>query len=263
MPTIQLKDISIHYLKEGSGPPLVLLHGMGNNAKSWIHQMEYFKNHYTVIAWDAPGYGNSSDPNEVFQNFSQFTDCLKQFLDQLNLDKIFLLGHSMGAAVAIDFATRFPNIVDKLVIAAPTRGSAGLTEEENVKKRNQRHHLIDYTSSDEIARTRVPSLLSPSASESVTKYAEEIMSEVRPAGYKSVSNSLFHLNQMDDYSKILMPTLIICGNDDQVTPVSESEIIVQNITNGKLEIIQKAGHLCYMERRDAFNQCLSEFLNTK
>lgn len=261
MPSAHLNDVSIHYLIEGSGPPLVLLHGMGNNSKSWIHQMDYFKKRFTVIAWDAPGYGGSSDPTEEFQYFSQFSDHLKRLLDYLSIHNVFLLGHSMGAAVAIDFSIRFPEMVNKLIIAAPTRGSAALTTDENFKKRTQRHNLIDEIAPKDIARTRVPRLLSVNPSESVQKYAIEIMSEVRSSGYKSVANGLFHLNQMDEYSKVSKPTLIMCGEEDRVTPVSESEIIVRNIVGSRLVVIPGAGHLCYMEKQDIFNECLMKFLN--
>lgn len=260
MPKAKLNDGFIHYIMEGSGPPLVLLHGLGNNSKSWIHQLEGLKRKYTVIAWDAPGYGQSSDPEKELQRFSQFSDYLKELLDQLNLGKIFLLGHSMGSAIAIDFAIRFPEMVEKLIIAAPTRGSAGLTAEENLEKREARNQLIENTPPEEIARLRTPALLSPNTADSVREYAQKIMSEVRLSGYKSVSNSLFNLNQMDDYAKISMPTLVICGEEDQVTPVSESEIIVRNIKNGNLKVIAQTGHLCYQEKPDIFNQHLINFL---
>ena len=263
MPKVHLKDVTIHYLIEGSGPPLVLLHGLGNNSKSWIHQLEGLKKKYTVIAWDAPGYGQSSDPEKELQRFSQFSDYLKGFLDQLNLDKIFLLGHSMGSAVAIDFSIRFPEMIEKLIIAAPTRGSAGLTVEENTKKREARHHLIENTPPEEIARLRTPVLLSSSTDDSVREYAQKVMSEVRLSGYKSVANSLFNLNQMDDYAKISVPTLVICGEEDNATPVSESEIIVRNIKDGCLKVIPETGHLCYQEKPDIFNDYTMNFFERR
>jgi pimeloyl-ACP methyl ester carboxylesterase len=260
MTKVHLNDVSIHYLIEGSGPPLVLLHGLGNNSKSWIHQLESLKKDYTVIAWDAPGYGQSSDPEKELNDFSEFANYLKKFLDQLGLEKIFLLGHSMGSAIAIDFSIRFPEMVEKLIIAAPTRGSAGLTAKENIGKRDARHHLIENTPAEEIARLRTPALLSPSTADSVREYAEKVMSEVRLSGYKSVANSLYNLNQMDDYAKVSMPTLVICGEEDRATPVSESEIIVQHIKDSSLKVISGTGHLCYQEKPDLFNQNVLSFL---
>lgn len=260
MSKVELVDRSIHYLSEGSGPPLVLLHGLGNNSKSWIRQLEGLKQDYTVIAWDAPGYGKSSDPVPELQHFAQFADYLKRFLDGLQLEEVYLLGHSMGSAIAIDFAIRFPEKVTKLMIAAPTRGAAGLDEEENLKKRKARHDLVENSPPEELAKQRTPALLAENVDPEILEYAQNIMAEVRPAGYKSVANSLYHLNQMDDYAKVTVPTLVICGEEDRVTPVSESEIIVQKMKNGRLKTIANAGHLSYLERPEVFNEYILDFL---
>ncbi|ARJ37654.1 alpha/beta hydrolase [Sporosarcina sp. P18a] len=260
MSKVELVDLPIHYLSKGSGPPLVLLHGLGNNSKSWIHQLEGLKKDYTVIAWDAPGYGQSADPVPELQHFSQFADHLKKFLDDLLLEEVYLLGHSMGAAIAIDFAIRFPEMVTKLMIAAPTRGAAGLNEEENIKKRKARHDLVENTPPEELARQRTSALLAANVDSSILEYAQNIMAEVRLAGYKSVANSLYHLNQMDEYSKVMVPTLVICGEEDQVTPVSESEIIVERLKDGRLKTIADAGHLSYLEKPEVFNKYVLDFL---
>ncbi|SFE99053.1 alpha/beta fold hydrolase [Alteribacillus iranensis] len=261
MAKVRVKDVDIHYVMEGEGPPLILLHGMGNNARSWVHQFEELKKHYTVIAWDAPGYGNSSDPDYLLKDFSDFSAYLNGMVEKLQLNNIYLLGHSMGAAIAVDFATRYPEKVERLILAATTRGAAALTPDDNLKKHQGRCELVDTTSPEEIARTRVPALLSPHASESVRKYAEDIMAEIRPMGYKSVSHGLYNLNQMDAYPEISMPTLIICGKDDRVTPVSESEIIHQLIKNSRLQLLNDAGHLCYLEQPTIFNELVKQFLN--
>ncbi|PIC77579.1 alpha/beta hydrolase [Sporosarcina sp. P19] len=260
MSKVKLVDLSIHYLIEGSGPPLVLLHGLGNNSKSWIRQLEGLKKDYTVIAWDAPGYGQSADPIPELQHFSQFADHLKKFLDSLQLEEVYLLGHSMGSAIAIDFAIRFPEMVTKLIIAAPTRGAAGLHEEENIKKRQARHDLVVNSSPEELARQRTSALLAPNADPAILEYAQNIMAEVRPAGYKSVANSLYHLNQMDEYSKVSAPTLVICGEEDRVTPICESEIIVDRLKEGRLKTIADAGHLSYLEKPKVFNKYVLDFL---
>jgi pimeloyl-ACP methyl ester carboxylesterase len=260
MSKVELEDLSIHYLIEGSGLPLVLLHGLGNNSKSWIRQLEELKKDYTVIAWDAPGYGQSSDPVPELQHFSQFADHLKRFLDGLQLKEVYLLGHSMGSAIAIDFAIRFPEMVTKLMIAAPTRGAAALDEEENAKKRKARHDLVENSSPEELARERTPALLAANVEPTILEYAQNIMAEVRPAGYKSVANSLYHLNQMDEYPKVTVPTLVICGEEDLVTPVSESEIIVERLKDGRLKTITDAGHLSYLEKPKVFNRYVLDFL---
>lgn len=86
------------------------------------------------------------------------------------------------------------------------------------------------------------------------------MSQVRPSGYRSVTYSLSNLNNMDLLPTISVPTLVICGEEDKVTPVSESEVFHQSIQGSRLEIIPNAGHLCYQEDPDTFNEKVINFL---
>jgi pimeloyl-ACP methyl ester carboxylesterase len=87
------------------------------------------------------------------------------------------------------------------------------------------------------------------------------MSQVRPMGYQSVAYSLFHLDQMNMLSSITTRTLVICGELDKVTPVSESEIFHRHIKNSVLVIIPETGHLCYQEDPNSFNKIVLDFLN--
>lgn len=260
MPFVKVQDLMIHYEMEGKGEPLILLHGMSNNSQSWRRQLQNLKESFTVIAWDAPGYGQSSDPSKEFREFSQFADVLKGFLEQFHYESVYLLGHSMGAAIAIDFTYRFPSMVKSLILSDATRGAAALDEEENGKRLKQRLHSIETLNPKEIAKNRVNALLAPNPNEEVKEEAEKIMGQVRPAGYRAVAYSLSCLNQMDMLQAISIPTLIIYGELDSVTPVSEAKIFHEKIKNSKLVTIPETGHLCYQEDSNSFNQHVSAFL---
>ncbi|MCM3692577.1 alpha/beta fold hydrolase [Neobacillus niacini] len=260
MPYLPVEDLSIHYEIEGNGSPIIILHGMGNNSQSWRKQLAGLSENYTVIAWDAPGYGKSSDPKEELTEFSQFADILKGFIEALNFKSVTLLGHSMGSAIALDFCYRFPEIVENLIISDATRGSTSLSMEENQKKLAARLNNINTLDPKEIAANRVKELLSPNPDPEVKKEAERIMSQVRPMGYRSVAYSLFHLNQMNMLSSIKTRSLVICGEFDKVTPVSESEIFHNQLKNSELVIIPGTGHLCYQENPNSFNKIVLDFL---
>ncbi|MEH6991774.1 alpha/beta hydrolase [Neobacillus drentensis] len=260
MPYLSVEDLSIHYEKEGNGNPIIILHGMGNNSQSWKKQLAGLSENYTVIAWDAPGYGKSSDPKEEFKEFSQFADILKGFIEALNYKSVTLLGHSMGSAIALDFCYRFPEMVETLIISDATRGSSSLSIEENQMKLAVRLNNINTLDPKEIAANRVKELLSPNPDPEVKKEAERIMSQVRPMGYRSVAYSLFHLNQMNMLSSITTRSLVICGEFDKVTPVSESEIFHKQLKNSELVIIPGTGHLCYQEDPNSFNKIVLDFL---
>ncbi|MFJ5763072.1 alpha/beta fold hydrolase [Neobacillus sp. NPDC093182] len=260
MPYLSVQDLSIHYEIEGNGKPIIILHGMGNNSQSWKKQLAGLSDSYTVIAWDAPGYGKSSDPKEELTEFWQFADVLKGFIEALNYKSVTLLGHSMGSAIALDFCYRFPEMVDSLIISDATRGAAALSVEENQKKLAARLNNINTLDPKEIAAKRVKELLSPNPDLEVKKEAERIMSQVRPMGYRSVAYSLFHLDQMNMLSSIMTRTLVICGELDKVTPVSESEIFHSHLKNSVFEIIPGTGHLCYQEDPNNFNRIVLDFL---
>ncbi|TCP31704.1 pimeloyl-ACP methyl ester carboxylesterase [Scopulibacillus darangshiensis] len=260
MPYQKVNDLTIHYEIEGDGPPLVLLHGMGNNSRSWRKQIETLCHYFTVVAWDAPGYGKSSDPQKPLTEFTDFAKVLRAFLDKLNLHDIYLLGHSMGAATALEFYDFYPDFIKALILADATRGAAACDHEENEKKLKVRLDSIKNLPPNKLAKERVKKLLSPHASDEVRKLAESIMSEARPAGYCSVAYSLYNANQMSLYPMVNIPTLIMCGELDDVTPVSESKIIHSHIQKSEFVTIPNAGHLCYLEDPNIFNYHVINFL---
>jgi pimeloyl-ACP methyl ester carboxylesterase len=260
MAFLQVGDLTIHYEIEGEGCPLIILHGMGNNSQSWKKQLRGLSEQFTVIAWDAPGYGKSSDPKEELREFKQFADVLKGFIEKLNYESVTLLGHSMGSAIALDFCYRFPHMVDALIISDATRGSAALSKEENERKLKNRLNNIETLEPKELAELRVKELLSPKPNPEIKKEAERIYSQIRPMGFRSVAYSLFSLNQMDILSSIHVPTLVICGELDKVTPVSESQIFHDSIQDSKFVTIPGTGHLCYQEEPERFNSIILDFL---
>lgn len=258
---VQAGDYRIHYRQSGTGEPLVCLHGMSNNSWSWSNQLQGLSEEFTVIAWDAPGYGLSSDPSEPFRHFRQFAEVLNGFLEALGIESCFLLGHSMGAAVAVEFYSLNPGMVKSLILADATRGAAALSREENDRRLKERLHNIETMDPRDIAEKRVGALLSPHAPQAVIANAKSIMSQVRPMGYKSVAYSLHSADQMTLYSRIAAPALVICGELDRVTPASESAIIHEQIKGSLFRMIPRTGHLCYQEDPDTFNLLVREFLS--
>ncbi|MFM1653158.1 alpha/beta fold hydrolase [Brevibacillus sp. B_LB10_24] len=259
MPFLQTGSLTIHYETAGNGMPLILLHGLGNNSRSWKHQLSGLQEHFQVIAWDTPGYGKSSDPDPEFRTFRELADILKAFLDGLGLQKIHLLGHSMGSALALQFCSMYPEYVEALILAATTLG--GRTHPKtNEEKLQNRLRMIEQETPAELARKRVPQTLSPYASDEVRQYAESIMAQVRASGYRSVSYALYHADQTPLLADIKVPTLVICGEDDIITPVKESVTVQQGIKDSKLVLIPQAGHVCYLEQPEAFNTHVRTFL---
>jgi pimeloyl-ACP methyl ester carboxylesterase len=251
LPDVTVDGTTIHYEAAGDGSPLILLHGIGSNSRSWRRQLAAFSSDFRAIAWDAPGYGRSSDPPPAAGPSMRFyADCLRRLLDSLGLPRIFLLGHSTGGVVAQEFYRAYPDYVRALILA-DTRyvGSQAALE--------QRLKSIRTMTPSQLAAERGPKLLSRHASQDLVSEVISIMSEVRPAGYEFAAAALATSDTSAVVQNLRIPTLLIWGAEDEITPVWEK------VPRGaQLKIIPDAGHLCYIEQPERFNGIVREFLAT-
>src|SRR5918995_3606795 len=133
MDTVDAAGHRIAYDVAGKGPPVVLLHGYVGDRRMWRPQMEGLADEFTVIAWDAPGYGGSSDPPEDF-SLAQFADCLAAFVDALGLGRAHVVGLSFGGGLALELYRRHPELAMTLVLASAYAGWAGSLPVEVVEQ---------------------------------------------------------------------------------------------------------------------------------
>jgi pimeloyl-ACP methyl ester carboxylesterase len=127
---IDAGDAVFSFLEAGSGPPLVLLHGIGSAAVSFCHQLDGLSADFRVIAWDAPGYGGSTPLATSELDPGGYAAALKCFLDALALDRIHLLGHSLGTLIAARFTAEQPERVITLTLSSVARGHGRLSAAE-------------------------------------------------------------------------------------------------------------------------------------
>jgi pimeloyl-ACP methyl ester carboxylesterase len=248
VPDCTVDGTTIHYETTGEGFPLVLLHGIGSNSRSWRRQLAALSSSFKVIAWDAPGYGRSSDPAGK-PSMAFYASCLRGLLDGIGIDHIHLLGHSTGGAIAQEFYRAYPERVRRLILAdTPYRGSPERLE--------QRLKMIRTMTPVQLAAERAPRLLTRSAPEDLVRETASIMSEVRRAGYEFAAIALAEFDTRAVLSNLRVPTLLIWGAEDEITPLWDE------VPPGAcLEIISNAGHLCYAEQPDKFNTIVLEFLS--
>jgi pimeloyl-ACP methyl ester carboxylesterase len=251
VPAARLDDAIIHYETAGEGTPLVLLHGIGSNSQSWNRQLAGLAADFKVIAWDAPGYGRSSDPPVGVQpSMGYYADCLARMLDSLGLHEMFLLGHSLGGVIAQEFYERYPQYVRALILAYTRRvgSDAGLEE---------RLTLIRTMTPAQLAAQRAPKLVSRQASRPLIDEVTHIMSEVRPAGYEFAAIALAKSPTYDVLPRVRVPALLIWGAEDAITPLWDA--VPAGIP---VKVINGAGHLCYIEKPEEFNNLVREFLSS-
>ncbi len=247
MPDVTVNGATIHYETAGTGLPLLLLHGIGSSSRSWRRQFDGLSNDFKLIAWDAPGYGKSSDPVGVPSMFF-YADKLRGLLDAIGVSSIFLLGHSTGGAIAQEFYGRHPSYVRALVLADTRYAGSPSALEDRLR-------AIRTMTPSALAAERAPKLLSRFAGAGLVREVESIMSEIRPPGYEFAARALAGFDGREVIRNLHVPTLLIWGDEDEITPVWD-----EVPTGTRLEIIPAAGHLCYFEQPDRFNAIVREFL---
>jgi len=247
VPRATVDGAAIHYEIAGEGFPLVLLHGIGSNSRSWRRQLAALSNEFKVIAWDAPGYGQSSDPvGKPSMGF--YADRLRGFLDGLGLTRLFLLGHSTGAMIAQEFYRAHASYVRALILADTKYLGSGSNLEERLR-------MIRTMTPAQLAAGRAPKLFTASAPEAVVREGISIMSEVRPLGYEFAARALAEADTRSVLGDLRVPTLLIWGAEDEITPLWD-----EVPAGARLEVIPNAGHLCYAEQPERFNTVVRDFL---
>jgi pimeloyl-ACP methyl ester carboxylesterase len=251
--------LTLHYERAGSGPPLLLLHGIGSNSRSFRHQLTDLCDAFDVIAWDAPGYGGSDDPAPEC-GLEDFADQAVALLDSLNLSHAHLLGVSLGGVIAQLVYHRHPSRVRSLILVDTTAGGGSLPEPERSARVRQRLEALSRLGARGMAEQRAPHLVSRSAPASLVAELTEIMSEVRPAGYTTAAIALGASDLTFRLSEIRVPTLVVHGKEDKVVPLATARHLAATIPNARLVVLPDAGHVSNQEQPAAFNAAVRAFL---
>ncbi len=247
----------IHYVEAGSGPNLILLHGLGGSSQVWQFNIGPLAEKYHVFVPDQIGFGKSDKPL-VNYRIRTYVDFLDQFCKQLKIDRPTLVGNSMGGWVAAIYAATYPDRVDKLVLAdaagyAPpkdfdTRAFFGLnpTTREGMKVLSARvfynKAFLSETAIDQAMAARL------AAGDGFT--------------IKSITESIIRGEDfLDDVVKtIKRPTLIVWGREDGLVPLSEGERFHKDIAGSTLIVFDECGHVPNIEKAVEFNAAVIRFL---
>ena len=249
----------------GEGPLLLFLHGIGSNKSSWDHQLAAFAPHFTAAAWDARGYGESGDYDGAL-DFGDFSADLLRVLKHFGADKAHLCGLSMGGRIAQDFYPRHPDRVASLVLCDTFAGDdpdderSGRSQsiEEFVYSRIQPY--LDGADPAERAPRVAGRLMSPKRPEDAYRRAVAAHAALHVDSYIKTVRASAAYNRGADLPDIAVPTLLVFGAEDPLTPPHVGEYMAERIPDSRLVEIEDAGHLTNMERPVAFNEAVLEFL---
>jgi pimeloyl-ACP methyl ester carboxylesterase len=180
MDHVDVKGLRIGYERAGAGPPLVLLHGfVGDGRATWSGQLEDLSDEFTVIAWDTPGTGGSSDPPEWFRS-PGFADCLAGFIDALGLVRPHLVGLSFGGVVALELFRRHPEIPRTLVLAGAYAGWAGSMSPQRAEERLRFCLRAAELSPREFVDAMLPSMFCDAETARVAKFVGSMPTSMCP-----------------------------------------------------------------------------------
>jgi pimeloyl-ACP methyl ester carboxylesterase len=236
--TALVGSTKIHYQMQGSGEPLVLLHGLAGSTAWWARNVGVLSRYYTVYLVDWPGFGTMRQHGRDF-SIAGAASWLSDLLDVLNLERVALIGHSMGGLIAAMFAARQPEKLTKLVLVAPAIG---------------------------LTRTAVTAYLLPLAGETLSihpRFLPTLAWDTTRAGFPILlraARELLHMNIERELTQITTPCLLVWGQRDLLVPATLSGSLQAKIRDSRLCILPGTGHIVMYHRADQFNQAVLEFL---
>jgi pimeloyl-ACP methyl ester carboxylesterase len=240
--------MELHVERHGTGKPVVFIHGASGSSLSWYFQKEYLKQFMEVILLDLPGHGRST--GDGCDRLEECRDAVHSVLTSLGLDKCYMVGHSMGGAIAMLFALTYPELLEGLILVAT---GAKLRVFPEILQDILRDKEGTVRKIAELAFSKkTPAPLIESGFKEMMKCRKEVI-------HRDFS-SCEQFNAMDRVRRITMPTLILCGGDDLLTPLKYSEFLHAEIPDSKLVRVPDAGHLLMIEKPEPVNRAIEAFV---
>lgn len=248
------------YREMGKGArTLVFLHGVGTDAESWELQLAEFGQHYRAIAWNMPGYGGSVPL--ATPSFAGMADALRDLLDELDIRRVDLIGHSYGGMVAQEFAARHGSRLRTLTLSgtSPAFGKPdGDWQQAFVRQRLA--PLEAGKSMAELAPKMVGGLIGTAADEHGIAIARRSVAQVPAETFAAGVRLLVTFDRRDALAAINVPTLVIAGERDSNAAPAMMEKMAARIPDAEYVCLQDVGHLANLENAASFNETLRLFL---
>ncbi|MCD2444359.1 alpha/beta hydrolase [Agromyces sp. SYSU K20354] len=258
---VDVGGLEIAYELAGSGPPVVLAHGfVGDGRSTWGGQIDALADEFTVVAWDAPGAGGSSDPPDGF-GMDAYADCFAAFVRTLRIAPAHLVGLSFGGALVLATFHRHRGLASSLAIVggyAGWRGSLGYAEAE---KRLARALEVSELSPEQFAAAMVPSMFSPSVDLEVVASFVDRVRVFRPDGFRAMARASFE-DQSHVLPEVDVPTLLLYADHDVRAPVAVGEAMHAVVRGSQLVVLHGPGHVSSVEAPNEVTRELRRFLRS-
>ena len=233
----------VYYEVNGSGPVVVLLHGWGASLNSLRGVFNHLVLRFRVYAVDLPGFGRSQPPTSVWGS-ADYAKLVADWAGEMDIQAACWLGHSFGGRIAIILGADYPHLVRKLILA----GSAGIKPRRGLK-----YYL--RVGAVKAARKVLP------AKQMEAVYKLMGSSDYRQAGeLRATLVKVVNEDLQERMPKISQPALLVWGEQDTATPVSDGQIMQKLIPNAQLVVLSQAGHYVYLDQPVLFLQAIDKFL---
>lgn len=238
--------------------PLVLLHGIGSGAASWVQQLEALGANRRVLAWDAPGYGMSTPVAPESPVAADYASVLTEWLDALHIERCVLVGHSLGAIIAGAFAAMHPQRVSGLLLLSPAGGYGAACADVRETKRDQRLAMLSEFGPQGLADKRSANMLSSHASDEARAWVRWNMSRVIARGYAQATHLLANADLAADLARFKGRVNVAVGADDTITTPAACERLAL-VVGTQLQVVPRAGHAGYIEASAAYTAIIDTF----
>jgi 3-oxoadipate enol-lactonase len=266
-----VNGIKLYYEIHGDGYPLFMLHGYGATCKVWIGQIDALSKHFKVIIYDQRSSGKSDHPSEDYP-LDILVEDLKGLMDFLKIEKTHLMGQSMGGWVSQNFALKYPERVNKLVLVGTNHKGAGLYILKNtlidlyeVAKTNKEEAFWKYA---KLMHHR--SFLKDMKADPSKKFydlwsAEDLIEEFTanqmiPEDYERFEKAGSMHNVLDRLSELKNPVILIGGSNDKMAPKLVMDEMHAKLPNSTIKVFENSGHHVFIERAPEVNELIINFL---
>ncbi|SDW59120.1 Pimeloyl-ACP methyl ester carboxylesterase [Marinococcus luteus] len=250
---IDIDGVNVNYHVSGEGEDVVLLHGWGANIQAFAPVHQSLEKNFRVWSIDFPGFGQSGEPPESW-TVGDYTEMLKKWLQKTGIDNPILIGHSFGGRVSIKYAADNP--VKKIILV----DSAGVKP-----KRKLKYYVKVYT-----YKTFKKLLKLPGLKNREQEILGKVKGRVGSADYQNVSGvmqqtmvKVVNEDLQHHFEHVTPPVLLVWGENDEATPVSDARIMEQKMPNAGLVVLRGAGHYSYIDNLNEFLIIIDHFLRNE
>lgn len=254
---VEAGRLKIAYERVGEGPPVVFVHGAAEDSRIWQPQLAGLADEFTVIAWDEPGAGRSSDLPEGL-DLAGFADGLAALLEALELGPAHIAGLSWGGTVVLELYRRNPGLVATLIMIDTYAGWKGSLPADEVRARVAGARKMLAAPHEEFDPT-LPGLFAGDPPAKFVPLLAAIAADVRPATLGQELAIMAEADLSDLLPHIAVPTLLIWGHLDARSPLIVARQFEEAIPDTTLVVIEGAGHMSNLERPERVNDAVREF----